>query len=418
MPLLRSNTRFTKGLRAPGWCTPEYFGAVGSGAVNDYPAFLAAKNALAADGGGGEIRLTPGRSYRLDTKFVMDGKVSITSSKGLIGTADSRIIRNHTNACIEVNTVAFSDDETPSVIEGVKFEDAQAVTAPMIDVNGGSLDLVRCFLLGSAFTNGVLLSVGAGITSVTRLLGSTVLPANAGVPAVEVTIGSLHATGSRFVRPAIHDGPLINVSSVSAFDPAIAMFTGNNYFDAVWAGYSSGSSQFINGEGDYYNIVAHGNVFRSPSDNVAVARWVAEGGGASGTVGRRINMEGNSIDGCSYYLYAGTPLDLGSELQLLPFNNSSTSGSTPSLPAGVASYTLRSTGTAPTIFLPPILFAGQEFILSIYNNSGGNWGGITISGGVPTGHPGLLNGAVRTQHWKAMDWDGSGTITWNLISSR
>lgn len=93
------------------------FGAVGDNVADDGPAITSAQNALAALGGG-ELRFTHGRTYRVATPIVMRGGITYkgtgrTGISGVVSATGARLIAAGTS--IFVNTIG--------VVSECKFED-------------------------------------------------------------------------------------------------------------------------------------------------------------------------------------------------------------------------------------------------------------------------------------------------------
>jgi hypothetical protein len=338
----------------------EKYGAVGSGAVNDYPA-IAAAVAAAVAAGGGTVWCQPGKSYRLDSELVLDGTVAMRTMKGISGTAPSRLIRNHAGRLVRLNRALFVDDRTPVLIEGFKCEDNAANTQAMIDVEKGSLLLNRCWLQGiNGVTGGPLLMMRSGEGSLCRVRDSIIAP-DTGFTGILQTIGHLDVSGCQFRYPTTYGLPIVEIVAASAADPALATFVGNDFYARL----TSSGSVGINPSGDYWTVSATGNHFRAADASYSAFQWSAAGANV-----RRLVAKGNTHERGSRYGGGGDPLGDGSDLELAPFFIATLTGTSATVPSGVAEVHWSCSSGPPLVTMPPKLFKGQRLRVVIYNASG------------------------------------------------
>lgn len=409
MPLFRSKVRFKEvGGRRVGWVTPEFYDAKGNGLVNDRPALDAAIQDLLDTDGGGELELRPGGRYRLDSQLTVPGPVHFRARKGVPG-AETALIRNHILPLLSISNDVTSGVETPTVIEGVTFTDAAAGGA-MVVVAEGSVELVRCALLGvPGITDNSqpLLLMAGSIRDVCRASRCRFSMVSDQV-AIGMQTGVVAVDGaSIFKVPATYTGNVISIASNDANIPAHLVLNGGTDFDAT--AHTSGAVVLVSADGLNWGVSAESCRFRRGSAAATAFAWTNAGV-------RRMNIGANSWDFIAGTRYApavgATPFVRDSELALVPYGVVDGVGTTHTVPTGVKSFTIRFQSTAPTVTMPPALFAGQEIKITIYNASGASWAGATISGAL-AGTSGQIDpNTSRTFSAHVIDRDLSGTYEW------
>lgn len=413
MPRFSSKVRFAhRGERRVGYVTPEFYNAAGSGSVNDYPALNGCVQALLDADGGGDIILRPGGRYRLDAPLSLPGTVNIRAKKGA-GSAETALIRNHTFFLLRVDNTNSGDNETSTLIEGVTLTDAIASNGgALIEAYDGSVDLVRCALLGASFSDPSypLLYADGGLGATVRLERCYMAPVN-GQSAVLALTGTTAIGGASVVKvPATYTGDIVKINSTDANSPANIVLHGGTDFDALL--HTSGAVVFVTAGGQNWAISANGCLFRGGSATSTGFVWTNTGL-------RRLNVGANTWNVTSRYLPAGgvSPLALDSDLALKPYLVFDAPGTTNTLPVGVRSYQVRFQSTAPTLTMPQALFAGQEMKVSVTNASGGNWAGVTVIGLI-FGASGAINsnfGRSFTAH--VVDRNLDGNLEWVVSGS-
>lgn len=215
--------------------------------------------------------------------------------------------------------------------------------------------------------------------------------------------GELRLRESSIFMPATYTGPLVEIDDgvLSAFE---------NTFDVTA---HSGSADIIELISLGYHSIK-GNRFIGTVSSGACVKTLSGG--------IKISETGSVFDTVNGYGIS-SPLAIGSELTLQnPIAATVGTSGTITCATGFRAETLKLTntfgGAGPTIALPGILFTDQQFTLSLLNASGSSWSGVTTTGGIPTGHSGVLNGAVKVLVFRVLDFDVSGTPVWFLISER
>lgn len=415
MALYRSKVKFKhSGHRRVGWTTPEFYGAAGTGLVNDRTAIFDAIQDLQEADGGGEIVLRPGGRYRLDgSTLTLPGNISLRALKGAGLTAPT-LIRNHAFPLLSITNDLVGYNETPTLIEGVTFTDAMGGGA-MVVAAEGSVDLVRCALLGVAgITDSSLplVYVSADLGATCRLSRCHLMPVN-GQNAVRVLNGSFIADGGTvFKLPATYTGEVVRVVSNDANIPAHVVLCGGTDFDASL--HTSGSATFVYANGDHWAVSANGCLFRGGSATSNGFVWTNAGIS-------KLNVGHNTWKVTNRYLPEVVdvyyPLSFDSDLELRPYLVHAAPGTTYTLPTGVRSVAVRFQSTSPTITMPPALFAGQEMKVSVLNMSISNWvDGFSVSGLVydSTGPVNSATGRSFIAH--VVDRNIDGALEWVIAS--
>ncbi len=384
------------------------YNAVGSGVVNDRPAIAAAIAAAEADGGG-TVWLRAGKQYRVDSQLpTLPGNVHLRAMKGAAA-AKTTLIRNH---IFPLLSIANDDNDTPTVVEGVTFTDAAGGGA-MVVVSDGSVDLVRCAMLGVAGVtdNSQPLVLMAGATgSVLQLKRCRLAPVN-GQRAISLQTGRLVGGAASTIKvPATYTGDLIEVDSTSSSNPAHLSLSDGFDFDAT--SHTSGAIICVNADGDSWAISADGSYFRGGSSNTVTCFFWSDAGS------RRMNIGHSNVYSAilNRYFPSGTgELSSESYLALKPYLAWDVAGTTYTIPTGVESVALRFQSTAPTITMPPKLFAGQRIRVSVFNQSGAGWTGVTVIGLIFGGTNAINNLTGRSFEAVVVDRNLDGSLDWVIV---
>lgn len=157
--------------------------------------------------------------------------------------------------------------------------------------------------------------------------------------------------------------------------------------------------------------VAKGNIFRGGAS--------FNGSAFAGGGGNLVNETGSTFLAVSKPYSFGARLLFNSELTLSAHDTLVSSSNAPVCTDGFRAMTMKLSGTTPTITLPTILFAGQEFELSVYNVSGSTWAGPAFTVGSPgnvvPGGGSQANLKSRTFRFRALDVKCDGGIVWVQI---
>lgn len=396
MPLIRSNVWFRKGLRGDGWVTPEYFGAKGSPSVDDSVAFQAAQDAL-ANVSGGTVLLGP-KQYRTDQT------IHFSSSVGWKGVPDATMWRNNHATRNHHDWVSGSPRSDHTLIENIIFGGLIGNTGiPVFSSIAARAHYKNCSWNAPGYDDnltGRLFNL-QGANSEFIIEKCHIYQKSTGGTG-EVFFNSGAGSKLRLIDNYVHQG-------VSSAAPVLSMVAGasflkGNRFDAID---HVGSENVLLVSDILSQHIIEGNTFESAFSSGKALAYTA---GAYITERannmRLINMYGTNL------LAEGSRLSLGRPLY------TTTSSSSITCANGFEGQSISSTGTAPTIGLPVILFPGQEFVLTVYNNSGSPWAGIGFgasgSGGVTGSTP---TGQARTYLWKAMSIVANGTFGWICIGS-
>lgn len=335
------------------------YSAVGSGAVDDYPAFAAAAAECSA-AGGGTLWLTPGKNYRLDSELVLDGTVSIRVAAGKTsGGLNTRLIRNHAGRLLRVNAPS-TIKHVPTLLEGLRCEDSAANSQPMVWNENGSLTLLRCYLHGAAaYSSQPLILSQGGEGEVVRLRECYIAPDTGGV-GIRHEIGLLDLQGNVFAFPTTYSSAMIDIESSSAFDEALATILGNDFWASAM---TSGDPIAIVLDGLAWAATISANHFRGAASNPLTAMaW-----GAGGE--RQLNVGANGYEQCVRYSAAAGAIIGDSKLDLGNWKDTAP-GTSYALPYGYGNMVLVSTNTSGTdIVLPYGLVEGQILTLTYVNDT-------------------------------------------------
>ena len=392
MPQFNRNVYFRKGLRGPGWCTPEYFGAKGSYSVDDSAAFQAANDAMAQENGG-KVYLA-GRQYRTDSQINLDPCVSWE------GVTDATFWSNNHATRIHHQWGAGTSRVRQTLMENIIFGGIIGNTGNVINITHAiNVRYKNCAFNAVSYEDNLQ---GKILSSTTTPFGGEIAFENCYLRAVgdasvlysAANNSKLRLEGNTFVMPSSFTRNL-----VENVDGVVEAY--GNYFDATAHGGGADVISLLNNL-DYH--IFKGNKFKSAFSAGVCFRTAISG--------IKLSETGSVFDTINAYGISGT-LALGSELTLSNPIQTSTSATSINCATGYRGQRFRLTGTAPTITLPTPLFYGQEFDLIVYNDSGSSWAGIAIVGGDPGAGIGTTaSGTARTMKWKAADAKNTGTLRW------
>lgn len=390
------------------------YGFVGSGAVDDSGPIQDAHDAADA-AGGGTVWIPSGKSARCDSKLEFSGRVALRCMKGNTGSAQTRLIRNHADVLLELDNDTFVADETPTLIEGFKFEDLNGNTNPLVDVTDGSLTLLRCWATGLA-SAGPLVKFAGGSESWLRLYECYLAP-QTGQSAVLHQVGQVLAEGSTFKVPDDYSSYLIDVESISAFDPAVLALLGN-YFDA--SDQTLGEGGAVLAHGSYWDVTATGNTFRTETQDFTAFSWAS-----SFATARRLVERGNIFHLVTPHEPNGNPLPADCELSLLgTYRADIGAATTVTIPDSRSTVMVRTTSaTATTVTMPTAMVVGQKLRVILYNAGGSAWSVaptftasppvVTVSGwSLPTA---LGSGQTMAVDFEVLDIATAGNYVWTRV---
>lgn len=399
MALFNRNVWFRRGLRGPGWATPEYFGAKGLSSVDDLAAFQAAHTALAVDGG--ELRLGP-------TLYRLDGLLTMPSNVSWKGVPDATYVMwNHASA----NRMVFTsyNDGGPLTFKDIRFIGSVAGTGTFA-VNNADARVVfeRCTWNGN--------DPGGGSTD--SLRGRIVTLATS-------------ASEVEFVDCRMLLGA-VNQKGLSASDGRIKMRGGVVTFPTAYAedfayADSNGSVELDNVRFDLTNHASGSMKLLYAPSSSAKARMVGceiDATGAAGTIlgmhwvnGAQIHTRGNRPLGSAavFTMYGGSSAGAGSIVEDFNFTNGA-GGPTATIPEFCETYVFKGTSTVPAFTLPASPRRYQKLRMHIYNASGGNWTTFSIGTPAIAVIPALNNGEVCMADFQYTDMFVPGTFQWVMMA--
>lgn len=366
-----------------------------TGATNAAVATQAAIDA-AATAGGGDVYAPPGA-------FRFDNGITVPRTVSLFGHPNGTVfLLNHATADFVTFTTGTNAGAC-SVISGIGFGGSVVNTGNVFtDAGSGS----RRVLIYNCTVGDDDANLTGHILSLT---GSSV---------VACVDSELHVSGATSGLLVNHAGAVLGISGGRIVCPATYAST------LVYYSLGSGSVR------TFFDFTAHTSgvgatavaVSSGPSTPIEIvgSRFVGAGGptkyALSADSGTNVRCEANSYYGVNRFNSVGLLL-AGSNLDLYPDANVSLVGSAYTVSTGVRSTLIRFGvgSTAPTITLPPILFAGQELDLTIYNASGGTLGLGLANYGVKSAMPTLSNANGASGRFVAADWQVIGTLEWVQI---
>ncbi len=204
------------------------------------------------------------------------------------------------------------------------------------------------------------------------------------------------------------------VQSIAAAFQLVAVEDGTfetygTYYDATLHTGSSACLRFVS-VGDYH--IVHGNTFRTLTSSGPAMVFES---------GVHVTETGSTFATINPYAVNGL-LAEGSELSLgraLSTTSSATGNVQCSHGYRAQSFKLTSThsGLGPSMLLPDIYFIGQEYEVTVWNNSGSTWtNGVAFDAGVGDGAGNTTNGQARAFRFRAMDVKDTGTPMWVMMS--
>lgn len=371
------------------------FGAIGNGVTNDQAAIQAALAAAVA-AGGGTVYLPPG-TYLVSTAIDWNRDVHLVGA----GSGVTTII---TNSAVNARILTWTSGAgrvLPACVHGISFTASVTNSGDQIYSNVTSnVSFSDCYFNVSTNCTGS----GINFAGASCVLSVRNCRLNA-----HANIQTLWFSDSANVW--IEDTRFVAVNS--AFDHSL-LRTGTGgrvlvrgcLFDADDISSAPSSLYGIEQLGASLSVV--GCVFR-----VNTHQFTAQVKALSGTVVARGNV---FASGTRYEV--STVLGTASDLELTGSSRQTGSGATYTVPDGVAVHTIVSTGTTPSVTLPTKLFPGQRLYLITQNNSGGNWGSITLGpylglASVVSFNPLATTGAAF--EFVVTDVTTAGTYAWTLV---
>lgn len=374
------------------------FGAVGTGLVDDRAAIQSAIDACAT-AGGGFVYLPPG-AYRIDSGLTLPKIVNLIGVRN--GTV---VVLNHATA----NLLTFGtgiDSGMPQLIEGIGFGGLVPNTGKVFTDagSGGRSVVIRDCSVGDDDSN-----LQGQIGDFTG--GSRVMFNNC----------ELHVSGTAYGFRQSNTGGQLVIDGGQIFCPATyatylvyySLGGGSVRTKFDFSAHSSGSGATAIGvsSGSTTPVEIVGNRFVNLTGGPTKYALTADSNA-------NVAMEGNTFGQVNRFNTVGL-LTTGSRLELYPDANVSLVGNAYTVSTGVASTFIRFDvgSTAPTITLPPILFAGQELTLTIYNISGGTFGISIANYGVKASQPTLSNASGASALFVAGDPSATGVLSWCQVGA-
>lgn len=272
-----------------------------------------------------------------------------------------KIINIPVSAEVKLSNVAFNDDLSGGGLKGRLVYVAGA---------DSQVKLEDCYLkaVGDASSDAIFLTAAGGF---------------------------LEVRGSRFIMPATYSSNLIQIDDGR-------LTSVDNDFDVTAHGGSADIIQLLSL--GYHSL--KGNQFRGAFSSGACVKTTSGG--------IKISETGSIFDIVNPYSLGGM-LALGSELTLSNPIASTLFGAGATCATGYRAQSFNVNASAPTFNLPDKLFIGQEFDVSVLNNSGSTWAGIAFNGGIGTLGGSTPTGQARTYRWRVLDPKALGTPTWVLL---
>lgn len=375
------------------------YGAKGDGVTNDTIAIQAAINAASVAGGG--IVFSPPGEY-LHSLLTIPGGVSIC------GVPDTTYwLHNHASA----NALVFTTWNTgnPVTIQDIRFLGNVASTGTHIVNNiDARIEFIRCSWNGIGPTGGDSNNLQGRILQCGSSLGEVffhncLIRVAGDQHGIYVPEGRVTVSGGTITMPATYTSSLIRAAGTAH----VSM----RGVTADCTGRTGGVTATV--------------MFVDATTTADMTDCELNGTGAVNTIygflwaaGARITARGNRWLG-NITNYANNTAVAGSSVDLIPYAPLYPGPATSfTIPTGVRNVALGFNGTAPTITMPAILFAGQEITVSIFNDaSGGNWAGVAVIGLIFGDTNSINNNRGRTFHAVAMDRNLEGTVEWVVVGA-
>jgi len=395
MPQFNENVWFRKGLRGQGWVTPEYFGARGLPGVDDSVAFQAANDAL-ANVSGGTVLLGP-KQYRTDQTIHFEPNVSWK------GVPDATMWRNNHATRNHHDWVSGSPRSNYTLVENIIFGALIGNTGiPVFSSGAARVHYKNCSWNAPGYDDnftGRLVNM-QGANSDFIFEKCHVYQKSTGGTG-EAFFNSGADSKLRLIDNYIHQGPSTTAPVLSMV--AGASFIEGNRFDAIDHVGNENVISVLDIVGQHEIV---GNTFESAFSSGKALSFID---------GAFITERDNNFRLIN--MYSNNLLDPSGSLSLGRALYSTTSSASITCANGFQSQSISSSGTAPTITMPFILFPGQEFVLTVYNNSGGSWVGINFVDGFGGTAGTTSAGFARTFLWKAVSALADGNYIWMCIGS-
>lgn len=299
MPQFNENVRFRKGLRGPGWATPEYYGKVDrTGAVDATTVIQTALSDIGSSDGGGTVSLLPG-VYR-HTGLHLPDKVALRGAPG----SATFLLRNHaTNGDITLDGGATG--RLANVVTDIQFIGNIAGTGAGVAPGVARAIFRRCsWNLTSANLHGPIAQLNSALWANLNFIDCEAI-LGADVNGFQNDFGTLSIVRGRIVMPAAYTSSLVIVDNSSR-----AIISGTR-LDCIANATGPSNGLYVasaTARGAMYNceIDATG----STGGSVYALNWAA---------GASVFSKGHTFLGGNIIPYAGssTPA-VGSDLELLP----------------------------------------------------------------------------------------------------
>ena len=334
------------------------YGADPTATSDSKAAFQAAHDDAFAAGVGAGVVVVPGGTYKLNSGFsAWKEGVSLWSPPG----GASLYLNHATDKFFQLSSGVYSG--APTVFSGLNFE---GLVANSGEVFFDATNSTRSFQLANC-----------GFNSGALNLRGTFFDANAGNASSRFQFENLNArlatASSKLIRHfagacAVRGGKL-TLPTTAAWNVDALMNNGGRMIvsdlEVDMSGLSGGTGSivYLPNSGSPTNVT--GCQFRDPGSGLRIFRWSSNAA--------QLTVLGNKFINCLPYDAASGTLSDSGGLDLLPslrINNGS--ATTVTISDGYASVVIESTraGTVQ-ITLPNGHFAGQEFKLTYYNNTGG-----------------------------------------------
>jgi hypothetical protein len=383
------------------------YGGVGDGVANDQAAIQAALAAAVAAGGG--VVFLPAGTYLISTAIEWDHRVSLIG----IGANQVTIKTSSVSNARILTLTSGTAQSAPILIHGVSFDASQSNTGEQFySTVAVNVRFVGCVFGVSSNCAGNLIRT---FTNGGKLrLDSCRFTAYAGYAAylaADVTM-----TDCRFFSGAAgYNQELIRLDSVTGLLPSYYAIFGC-IFDGSSVSVPPTDLSGVRVVSTLANVAIGECHFVSTANSFNVGIIFLGGG--------KICVNGTFFPGC-IKRYSGNsatvPLAKGSFLETSDRSRES---------GAVAAYTvfdcvslaeIVSTGTAPTVTMPAMLFPSQQLGIYILNNSGGNWASVTFAGTYTS----LVGGATAVNNGQSIyltcvlsDLATDNAYRWHIVDVR
>lgn len=383
--------------------SPAY-GAVGDGVTNDQGAIQAAlADAVAA--GGGTVYL-PAGTYLVSTAIEWDHRVNLL---GLGAWAVKVKTGSASNARILKLTTGTARN-TPCIIAGIAFDASQTNTGEQFySAVAPNIKFVGCEFGASNTCTGTLIYnfSGGGV----MFFENCRFTSYAGYCA-ELRSNATFISCQFFAGTGTYNQELVRLDSTTGVIPSYYSLS-NCTFDA---------SAVTNAPSDLHGIRLASTIAYTSLSN---CHFISTGQLFTSAV-RLIGVgyakvTGGSFTGCSirYTLPGSVPAGSGSFLDVCERRRSTGAGAAFTVADCCDLQEIYSTGTAPTVTMPTMIYPSQRLSIYMVNDSGGNWASVLFAGtytSLVAGATAVNNGQYIFLDCVVSDLLSSGTYRWHIVA--